>query len=59
MSQQRYLGAWKSVNDLQAQLGDSLFIKFLDFVENKISTENTIQATYETVSWSARKRQVN
>lgn len=55
MSPDRYLGAWRSVNDLQVQLGEEKFENFLTFVEEKISGSDVIEATYLTRAWSARK----
>ena len=56
MSHERYLGAWHSVNDLQAQLGEEKFNKFISYVENKIKKTNLIEATYLTRAWSAQKK---
>lgn len=54
MSKQRYLSAWRSVNDLQVQLGPDRFSQFISFVEDKLSTVEYIDATYLTRAWSAR-----
>lgn len=56
MSPERYLGAWRSVNDLRVQLGNEKFTAFLEFVENRISGYDSISAAYLTRSWSARRR---
>jgi SAM-dependent methyltransferase len=56
MTPARYLGAWRSVNDLRVQLGAQAFEAFLDFVERRISGENLIEATYLTRAWSARRK---
>lgn len=56
MSKERYIGAWKSVNDLQSQLGTEKFKNFIEFIELKIKNENYIEATYLTRSWSAKKK---
>ena len=56
MSPDRYLGAWRSVNDLQVQLGEEKFESFLSFVEQKIAASEVIEATYLTRAWSARKK---
>lgn len=53
MSKQRYMSAWKSVNDLRSQLGEEKFNLFLKFVENKIESLPSINATYLTRSWTA------
>jgi ubiquinone/menaquinone biosynthesis C-methylase UbiE len=51
----QYLGAWRSVNDLQVQLGPELFRKFLDFVEERTAGLVTIETTYLTRAWAARR----
>ncbi|MEQ8426922.1 MAG: class I SAM-dependent methyltransferase [Gammaproteobacteria bacterium] len=55
MTPQRYLGAWRSVNDLRVQLGGEKFNAFLEYVEREIQDQETIKATYLTRAWSARK----
>jgi ubiquinone/menaquinone biosynthesis C-methylase UbiE len=55
MSPKRYLGVWRSVNDLQVQLGADKFDKFLNFVQDKIDGLDKIEATYLTRAWSARR----
>lgn len=57
MSQARYLGAWRSVNDLRVQLGEANFESFLQFVEDRIAPLEAIEATYLTRAWSARRLQ--
>lgn len=54
MSKERYLGAWRSVNDLRVQLGPFKFEAFLNFVEKRIADLDVIEATYLTRAWSAR-----
>lgn len=54
MTPERYMGAWRSVNDLQVQLGAEKFAQFLRYVEDKIATTDTIEATYLTRAWSAK-----
>lgn len=56
MSPERYLGAWRSVNDLRVQLGPERFGQFLSFVENRIADVEIIEATYLTRAWSARRK---
>jgi ubiquinone/menaquinone biosynthesis C-methylase UbiE len=55
MTPERYLGAWRSVNDLRVQLGPENFDAFLDFVSRRIAGERVIEATYLTRAWSARR----
>jgi SAM-dependent methyltransferase len=56
MSPDRYLGVWRSVNDLRVQLGPDKFDAFLDFVEQRIAGLKVIEATYLTRAWSARRK---
>ncbi len=56
MTPERYLGAWRSVNDLLVQLGPEKFAAFMAFVERRISGVSTIEATYWTRAWSARRK---
>ena len=55
MSRERYLDAWRSVNDMRVQLGEENFQRFLGFVSDKTSGYEFIDATYLTRAWSARK----
>lgn len=57
MSKERYLGAWQSVNDLRVQLGPEKFEEFINFVEQRISNLDIIEATYLTRAWSARRKE--
>jgi ubiquinone/menaquinone biosynthesis C-methylase UbiE len=52
---EHYIGAWRSVNDLQVQLGPELFREFLDFTEKRIAGLKAIEATYVTRAWAARR----
>jgi hypothetical protein len=56
MTPERYLGAWRSVNDLRVQLGAESFDAFLEFVERRTSGLKQIEATYLTRAWSARRK---
>jgi SAM-dependent methyltransferase len=56
MTPARYLGAWRSVSDLRVQLGEKPFDAFLNFVEQRVSGEQLIEATYLTRAWSARRK---
>lgn len=56
MTPERYLGAWRSVNDLRVQLGPEKFDAFLTFVGQRISGLDVIEATYLTRAWSARRK---
>jgi SAM-dependent methyltransferase len=56
MTPERYLGAWRSVNDLRVQFGPEKFEAFLAFVEQRIAGLDVIEATYLTRAWSARRK---
>jgi len=56
MTTERYMGAWRSVNDLRVQLGPDKFDAFLAFVEQRISGLDIIEATYLTRAWSCRRK---
>jgi len=51
----QYLGAWRSVNDLQVQLGPQLFQQFLETVAARTARLSTIETTYLTRAWLARR----
>ncbi len=53
-TQERYLGAWRSVNDLRVQLGDDKFAQFMDWVARRIEGIEIIEASYLTRAWVAR-----
>lgn len=57
MTPERYLGAWRSVNDLRVQLGPEKFEVFLAFVERRVTGLDVIEATYMTRAWSARRKE--
>lgn len=56
MTPERYIGAWRSVNDLRVQLGPGKFDAFLDFIMQRVKGIEFIEATYLTRAWSARRR---
>jgi ubiquinone/menaquinone biosynthesis C-methylase UbiE len=52
---EQYMGAWRSVNDLQVQLGPELFRRFLDFTKERIEGLRAIETIYVTRAWTARR----
>lgn len=52
----RYMGAWRSVNDLRVQLGEERFNNFLTFIEQRLKGIEIIEATYLTRAWSTRRK---
>ena len=54
MSVERYITAWRSVNDVRVQLGDEAFQSFLDYVRERLLAVRQINARYVTRAWVAR-----
>lgn len=54
LTPEQYLGVWRSVNDLRVQLGESLFARFLDYVDERTRGLETIETTYLTRAWAAQ-----
>ena len=52
---EQYLGAWRSVNDLQVQMGAELFRQFLDVTEKRVAGLAEIETTYLTRAWAVRR----
>jgi len=51
MSKERYLGAWKSVNDISAQAGKEKFQEILHYISTKICHMDRISVPYKTRAW--------
>lgn len=51
MSRERYIGAWKSVNDIQAQAGEEKFQKIIAYIEAKVRDKTSIVVPYKTRAW--------
>ena len=56
MSKERYLGAWESVNDIQAQAGQERWEKILSMIEGKVGHLNEIVIPYKIRAWTARRK---
>lgn len=54
-SPERYLGLWRSSNDVRVQAGPERFDTFMRAIETMIQHERTIEATYLTRAWIARR----
>lgn len=57
MTPERYLGAWRSVNDIQAQAGPERFEKIMMMIENEVSGMNEVVVPYKTRSWTCRAKE--
>lgn len=55
MSQERYMGAWQSVNDIQTQAGEERWGRILDTIEQIIASEEVIPVPYKMRSWTAQR----
>lgn len=55
MPVEHYLGVWRSVNDLQVQLGPAKFEAFLGYCADRLKDRDTVRAEYLTRAWSARR----
>lgn len=54
-TKEEYIGVWESVNDIRVQLGESKFSQFINFIKDKLSSIEVIEAQYKTRAWVARK----
>lgn len=57
-SHEEYIGAWRSVNDIQSQLGKTKFSEFIDDVANIIRQYPTVEVHYLTRAWIACKEKI-
>ena len=54
MSKERYMGAWRSVNDIHAQAGDALFAEILQMIEGEISHLDQVVVPYLSRAFTVR-----
>ena len=54
MTKERYMGAWRSVNDIQAQAGEEIFQKILQMIESKIAGMDTVIVPYLSRAFTVR-----
>jgi len=55
-SKSRYIGAWKSVNDIRVNLGEKKFNSFIQYLDDKISNKQIINTNYKNKIWIACKK---
>jgi hypothetical protein len=55
MTRERYLGAWRSVNDVQAQAGPERFESLIAAIDEIIAPLDQIVVPYRTRAWTARR----
>ena len=56
MTKERYMGIWRSVNDIRVQAGEKLFGEILDEIELLISPFDVLNIDYKNTSWTAKVR---
>lgn len=54
MSKERYLGAWRSVNDIQSQAGPERFETIMKNIEDIISPYEKIVVPYKSRAWTVQ-----
>lgn len=55
MTPQRYMGVWRSVNDIQAQAGEEKWQEILGWIESEIHGLEAIEMFYRTRSWTGQR----
>jgi len=55
LTKQDYIGVWRSVNDVQVQLGAQKFAKFMRYIDEVIDNDKQVEQTYLTRAWSSQK----
>ena len=55
MSQERYLGAWMSVNDIRAQAGEERWNLIMQQIQKIIAPYNEIEVPYKMRAWTAQR----
>jgi len=56
VSPDHYLGAWRSVNDIQAQAGEQIFCDILENIAKEISGLHQVVVPYRTRAWTVQAR---
>ena len=54
MSKERYMGVWRSVNDIQVQAGEKNFKKILHNIEEMISPYKEVIVPYKSRAWTVQ-----
>lgn len=56
MSKERYMGIWRSVNDIQVQAGEKKFKEILHNIEEIIKSYDEIVVPYKSRAWTVKSR---
>jgi ubiquinone/menaquinone biosynthesis C-methylase UbiE len=51
---ERYLGIWRSVNDIQAQAGPDRFTAIMDMIAHEVADLDEVLIPYRTRAWTVR-----
>lgn len=54
MSRERYLGVWRSVNDIQVQAGPARFRRILSAIRREVAGQSEVRVTYRTRAWTVQ-----
>lgn len=54
MTAERYLGAWRSVNDIQAQAGAEKFTQIMDMIAEAVKGMNDVPVPYKSRAWTVQ-----
>jgi ubiquinone/menaquinone biosynthesis C-methylase UbiE len=54
MTPERYLGAWRSVNDIQAQAGPEVFEQLMAAIARRVSDLSEVVVPYRTRAWTVQ-----
>ncbi len=55
MSRERYIGVWKSVNDIQSQAGEETWERIITYIEATTKDMEYVEVFYKTRSWTTTK----
>jgi ubiquinone/menaquinone biosynthesis C-methylase UbiE len=55
LSPDAYVGLWRSVNDVRAQLGSIAFDEFLEWVRDSVRGLPAVETVYRTRAWALRR----
>ena len=55
MTKERYMGAWRSVNDIRAQAGEKNFNLILEKIEQSLKGMDSIDVPYKMRSWTVKE----
>jgi ubiquinone/menaquinone biosynthesis C-methylase UbiE len=57
MDKDRYIGVWRSVNDIQVQAGEEKFREIVQMIESEICGVSVLEMKYKTRAWTIQKKE--